>query len=113
MLPYLDDFFFVFESREQALAGAEWIRQVIAFLGLAWHPTKCEWEPTQSVQHLGITVIAAEGLFEVPREKLAKLKRLAVGLRITAKQCRRLVGKRDLAQLCGFAQSVKLALVPA
>ncbi|EFJ53196.1 hypothetical protein VOLCADRAFT_102804 [Volvox carteri f. nagariensis] len=66
-----------------------------------------------SVYHLGITVNTAEGLFEVPAGKLAKLRRLAVGLRVTAKKNRRLVQKRELAQLCGFAQSVKLALTPA
>ena len=113
VLPYLDDFLFVFASREQAVAGAAWIKEVISFLGLSWHPTKCVWDPVQSVQHLGLTINSMNGLFEVPKEKLAKLRRLAVGLRVTAKKNKRLVSKRDLAQLCGFAQSVKLALVPA
>ncbi|EFJ50361.1 hypothetical protein VOLCADRAFT_88894 [Volvox carteri f. nagariensis] len=62
---------------------------------------------------LNSQVNTAEGLFEVPAGKLAKLRRLAVGLRVTAKKNRRLVQKRELAQLCGFAQSVKLALTPA
>ena len=113
VLPYLDDFLFAFRSQAEAEAGAVWVRQVIEFLGLSCHPTKCVWEPSQSLQHLGLTVNSADGLFEVPKEKLAKLKRLAVGLRVTAKGNRRLVGKRDLAMLCGFAQSVKLALPPA
>ena len=52
-------------------------------------------------------------MFEVPAEKLSKLRRLAVSLRVTAKKNRRLISKRDLAKLCGFAQSVKLALTPA
>ncbi|GLC60878.1 hypothetical protein PLESTB_001686500 [Pleodorina starrii] len=113
VLPYLDDFLFVFASREQAELGARWVRESIEFLGLSCHPTKCQWEPSQSVYHLGITVNTADGLFEVPAEKLAKLRRLAVGLRVTAKKNRRLVQKRELAKLCGFAQSVKLALTPA
>ncbi|EFJ50369.1 hypothetical protein VOLCADRAFT_88909 [Volvox carteri f. nagariensis] len=47
------------------------------------------------------------------KQKLAKLRRLAIGLRITAKKNRRLVQKREPAKFCGFAQSVKLALTPA
>ena len=86
VLPYLDDFLFVFASREQAALGARWVRESIEFLGLSCHPTKCQWEPSQSVYHLGITVNTADGLFEVPAEKLAKLRRLAVGLRVTAKK---------------------------
>lgn len=113
VLPYLDDFLFLFATTAQARAGAAWIRDVVAFLGLSTHPTKCVWEPTQQVQHLGITVDTAEGLFVVPPEKLCKLRRMAVGLRVTAKAGRRLVSKRDLAKFCGFAQSVKLALPPA
>ncbi|GLI65770.1 hypothetical protein VaNZ11_009366, partial [Volvox africanus] len=113
VLPYLDDFLFVFSSKEQASLGARWVRETIEFLGLACHPTKCQWEPSQAVYHLGITVNTASGLFEVPKEKLSKLRRLAVGLRVTAKKNRRLVQKRELAKFCGFAQSVKLALTPA
>jgi hypothetical protein len=113
VLPYLDDFLFVFETEQQARLGAAWVRECIEFLGLSHHPTKCQWEPSQSVYHLGITINAAEGLFEVPAEKLSKLRRLAVSLRVTAKKNRRLISKRDLAKLCGFAQSVKLALTPA
>ena len=54
------------------------------------------------MHHLGITVNTAAGVFEVPREKLRKIRRLAV-----------LVLKRELAKFCGFAQSVKLAISPA
>ena len=64
------------------------------------------------MHHLGITVNTAAGVFEVPREKLRKIRRLAVDLRVTAKN-HRLVLKRELAKFCGFAQSVKLAISPA
>ena len=81
VLPYLDDFLFIFCSKEQAGAGAIWIKAVLDSLGLATNPKKCEWEPSQSVHHLGITVNTAAGGFEVPREKLRKIRRLAVDLR--------------------------------
>ena len=59
VLPYLDDFLFIFCSKEQAGAGAVWIKTVLDSLGLATNPKKCEWEPSQSVHHLGITVNTA------------------------------------------------------
>ena len=65
-------------------------------LGLATNPKKCEWEPSQSAHHLGITVNTAAGVFEVPREKLRKNRWLAVDLRVTAKKKHRLVLKREL-----------------
>ena len=113
VLPYLDDFLFVFSSREQALAGSVWVRDVLDFLGLSHHPRKCIWEPSQRLQHLGLVVDTELGTFEVPSDKLKKLKRMAIDLRVTAKKNRRLVLKSDLAKFCGFAQSVKLAIPPA
>ena len=112
-LPYLDDFLFVFSTKAQAVAGSVWIRDVLDFLGLSHHPRKCQWEPSQRVVHLGLIVDTSSGQFEVPGEKLAKLKRMAVDLRVTAKKNRRLVLKSELAKFCGFAQSVKLAVPPA
>jgi hypothetical protein len=46
---------------------------------MSFHPSKRVWDPVQSVQHLDTTVNTAAGLFEVPKEKLTKLKRLGVG----------------------------------
>ena len=65
------------------------------------------------MHHSGMTANTAAGVFEVPREKLRKIRRLAVDLRVTAKKKHRLVLKRELAKFCGFAQSVKLAISPA
>jgi Reverse transcriptase (RNA-dependent DNA polymerase)/DNA N-6-adenine-methyltransferase (Dam) len=113
VLPYLDDFLFVCKTEEQAKAAAVWVRTTIEFLGLSAHPKKCVWDPSQSLQHLGITINSRDGFFEVPTEKLAKLRRMAVDLKVTAKKTRRLVTKRDLAKFCGFAQSIKLAITPA
>ncbi|EFJ47702.1 hypothetical protein VOLCADRAFT_105017 [Volvox carteri f. nagariensis] len=63
VLPYLDDFLIMFTSEEQASFCACWVRESIEFLGLSCHPTKCQWEPSQSVYHLGITVNTAAGVF--------------------------------------------------
>ncbi|EFJ40952.1 hypothetical protein VOLCADRAFT_99195 [Volvox carteri f. nagariensis] len=92
----------MFTSQEQARFCARWVHEMIEFLGLSCHPTKCQWEPSQSVYHLGITVNTAAGVFEVPKQKLAKLWWLAIGLRITAKKNQRLVQKCELAKFCSL-----------
>jgi len=110
VLPYLDDYLFLFPDKETAHAGSQWIRDLLFWLGFTPHDKKCVWEPTQRVEHLGLIVDLQHGTFEVPAKKAARLVNLAKSLRITAtKQCR-LVSKQDLASFCGFAQSVKLAV---
>lgn len=113
VLPYLDDFLFVFPDQETAAAGAEWIQSIMYWLGFTPHPTKSVWEPTQRLEHLGLVVDLAQGTFCVPPAKVARLTRLARGIAIAAKQNKRRVPKRELAAFCGYAQSVRLAVMPA
>lgn len=113
VLPYLDDFLFVFPDRDTAAAGADWIRSLMYWLGFTPHPTKSIWEPVQQLEHLGLTVDLAAGTFSVPPAKLARLTRMARDIAVSAKLRRRLVPKRELASFCGFAQSVRLAVMPA
>lgn len=113
VLPYLDDFLFIFADSDSAAAGAAWIQSLMYWLGFTPHPTKSVWEPTQRLEHLGLTVDLAQGTFSVPPAKVARLTRLARGLTVSAKLNKRLVPKRDLAAFCGYAQSVRLAVMPA
>ncbi|WIA34613.1 hypothetical protein OEZ86_012932 [Tetradesmus obliquus] len=113
VLPYLDDFLFVFPDQETAAAGAEWIQSIMYWLGFTPHPTKSVWEPTQRLEHLGLVVDLAQGTFCVPPAKVARLTRLARGIAIAAKQNKRRAPKRELAAFCGYAQSVRLAVMPA
>eukprot|EP00878_Enallax_costatus_P026495 GHUV01028437.1.p2 GENE.GHUV01028437.1~~GHUV01028437.1.p2 ORF type:complete len:214 (+),score=32.88 GHUV01028437.1:753-1394(+) len=113
VLPYLDDFLLVFADQESAAAGAEWIRSLMYWLGFTPHPTKSVWQPTQQLEHLGLTVDLAAGTFSVPAAKVARLARMAKGLAISAKLNKRRVSKRELASFCGYAQSVRLAVMPA
>lgn len=113
VLPYLDDFLFVFPDNDSAAAGAEWIQSIMYWLGFTPHPTKSVWEPTQQLEHLGLTVDLAQGTFSVPPAKVARLTRLAKSIIISAKQNKRRVPKRELAAFCGYAQSVRLAVMPA
>ena len=54
MLPFCDDFLFLYGSRELALQGAEQVKRTLEFLGLEASPTKCCWVPTQQLEHLGL-----------------------------------------------------------
>jgi hypothetical protein len=89
VLPYLDDFLFLFKDKESAQAGSTWVHELLFWLGFTPHEKKCVWDPSTRVEHLGLTVDLAKGVFEVPAKKLARLANMAKGLRITAsKNCR-------------------------
>ena len=55
-LPYSDDYLFLFPSRAAALEGGEIVRRILDFLGLEPSATKCTWEPTQRLVHLGLEI---------------------------------------------------------
>jgi DNA N-6-adenine-methyltransferase (Dam)/Reverse transcriptase (RNA-dependent DNA polymerase) len=110
VLPYLDDFLFLFQDKESAAAGSTWVQSLLFWLGFTPHERKCVWEPSQRLEHLGLIVDLEKGVFEVPAKKLARLANMAKGLRITASKNCRLVKKQHLASFCGFAQSLRLAV---
>jgi hypothetical protein len=110
VLPYLDDFLFLFKDKEAAQAGSTWLQNLLFWLGFTPHDKKCEWKPSTRIEHLGLIVDLERGVFEVPAKKLARLANMATGLRITAAKNCRLVRKQELASFCGFAQSLRLAV---
>ena len=109
MLAYVDDFLALARTRAEAHACRERIAYVLDRLGLVRHPDKGYWEPTQRLEHLGLDVDTAEGMFRVPPAKLAGLMRQARDILATAARERRLVRVRTLASFVGYAQSVELA----
>ena len=108
-LPYVDDFLTICRSREDALRARRYAAEVMERLGISRHPDKGFWEPTQRLEHLGLDVDTAEGLFRVPPLKLTKLMEQARAIRALAARERRLVPARLLAGFIGYAQSVHLA----
>ena len=56
LLPYMDDFLACFSTREEALAGGLQLKKTCAWLGLSLSATKCHWEPTQTLDHLGLRI---------------------------------------------------------
>jgi len=52
----MDDFLFLFATRELARMGAAFIDATLTALGLKRSIKKSVWEPTQQLQHLGLLV---------------------------------------------------------
>ncbi len=113
VLPYLDDFLFIFSSHAKAQEGSAWLHALMYWLGFTPHPTKSIWEPSQHVEHLGLLVDFKSEQFGVPVAKVARARNMAKQLRIKASANKRLVSKKELASFSGFAQSLSLAVRPA
>ena len=109
ILPYMDDYLAFFPSREEALRGRRQIELTLEYLGLSRNPKKGDWEPTQRLNHLGLTVDTLRGVFMLPPAKEAKIKQMARGLKAQAFRNRRLLPARLIAQFTGLCQSVYLA----
>ena len=112
MLAYVDDFLVVARSRSLALRCRARVEAVLRLLGVQRNPTKGWWEPTQRLEHLGLEVDTAAGLFRIPPRKLLELEGQATRLRRQVMMTGR-VPVRQLASFVGFAQSVQLACPPA
>jgi biotin operon repressor len=109
VLPYVDDFLVMAATRAEALRCRQRVTEVLAALGIARHPEKAVWEPTQRLEHLGLDVDAREGLFRVPPRKLQGLMTQARSLICQAARSSRWLPARVLASFVGYAQSVELA----
>lgn len=113
ILPFVDDFLVVCSSVEEALQQRAFIDNLLQRLGLVRAPGKGQWEPVQTLTHLGLTVDTRLGLFIAPDKKLTALANLARQLLNTANAAARRVPARLLAQLAGKAQFLYLAIPPA
>jgi hypothetical protein len=113
VLPYMDDFLLLCRSYKEALEARSYVEALLDLLGLARNPKKGVWEPTQVLEHLGLGVDTARGLFFVTPKRLAKLTAASTDLLKWAARNRGLVPRRRLAGFVGLAQSLYLAVPPA
>ena len=108
-LPYMDDFLFLFATRELARMGAGFIDATLTALGLKRSIKKSVWEPTQQLQHLGLLVDFQRGLFLVPPAAVKSIQQQAKQLLISATDTTARVAVRRLAAFAGKVASVDLA----
>eukprot|EP00873_Tetraselmis_striata_P025279 jgi/Tetstr1/445543/TSEL_033317.t1 len=80
LLPYMDDFLFLADSREAALELRVRLSTLLDRLGLLRNPNKGVWEPTQVGPHLGLIIDPKRGEFRAPEEKLIALAKADAGV---------------------------------
>jgi hypothetical protein len=105
----MDNFLFLFATRELARMGAEFIDATLTALGLKRSIKKSVWEPRQQLQHLGLLVDFQRGLFLVPAAAVKSIQQQAKQLLISATDTTARVALRRLAAFAGKAASVDLA----
>eukprot|EP00873_Tetraselmis_striata_P038373 jgi/Tetstr1/458637/TSEL_004341.t1 len=113
LLPYMDDFLFLADSREAALGLRVRLNTLLDRLGLLRNPNKGVWEPTQVGPHLGLIVDLYRGEFRAPEEKLIALAKAASSLLGRAASNKRWLPARQLASFAGKVQFLYLAITPA
>jgi hypothetical protein len=110
VLPYVDDFLFVAPTLPAALALRDRVEALLSRLGLSRNTKKGVWEPTQSLEHLGMIVDLQRGMFIAPQSKLLGIAKLARDILCRAAARRRRVPVKTLATLAGQAQFLYLAI---
>jgi hypothetical protein len=113
ILPFVDDFLVIASSVPEALQQRAFVNDLLDRLGLLRAPDKGQWEPVQTLDHLGLTIDTRIGQFRAPAKKLDNLATLARQLLYTSNASARYVPARLLAQLAGKAQFLYLAIPPA
>jgi hypothetical protein len=110
VLPYMDDFLILCDTREAALEAREYVTAVLELLGLSRNEKKGVWDPTQALQHLGLGVDTAKGVFFVTPGRQAKVQRAAREILGVSGAAQSLIACRRLAGFVGLAQSLALAV---
>ena len=106
----MDDYLVVCKTYREALIARARVQEVLDELGLARHPTKAQWEPSQQIQHLGMHIDLRAGQFRAPEHRLIQINKLASSLLGRAMRQRRLLPARQLAKFTGLCQFLYLAI---
>ena len=107
-LQYLDDLLLFVRTP----ADVRTFRRKIEGLGFMAHPTKSKWTMGRRVTYLGIVIDLDLNRFELPREKIERLRQQAGDLLQRASK-HFFVPVRDLASFAGLANFAGLALPAA
>ena len=110
VLQSLDASLFLNQTTTGSMRDRKFVEDLFDGLGLRRKPGKGQWDPVQKLQHLGVTIDTAQGLFAVPEQKLDTIKAASSSLLRYASAHRRWVSKRKLANLAGMVISLSVAM---
>jgi hypothetical protein len=106
MVLYLDDGIIIGSSHLEVAEASRIIRQDLQNAGFIINEKKSRWEPCQHITWLGFILNAQDNLFEVPAEKMERI-RIGISKNLYYKQhC----GPRELAKTVGRLTSLYHAL---
>jgi hypothetical protein len=109
VLPYLDDFLFLFASQQEAAAARPQIDQDLSSLGLQRSVGKGVWEPSQLLTHLGVVLDLHSQTFKTDPNRLRRLEEMALVIARSPARHQRWCDRRLLKVFCGLAVSVLLS----
>ena len=114
VLPYMDDFLLIADTRAEALELREYTQAVLDILGLRRNPTKGSWDqPVQQIKHLGLGIDSKTATFYVTEDRLERVNTVGRSLLTRARTQKGKVPARQLASFTGLTQSLYLALPAA
>lgn len=105
----LDDFLLLFDSFAAAHQGVRYAKALLAYLGLKANEKKSSWEPSTKKMHLGLYVDTAKGVFEIPADKIDKIRGYAKLVLSEVGRNARWVPARMAARMAGLCLCVSLA----
>jgi hypothetical protein len=106
---FLDDFLMMFRPSRDAESSVLYVRALLKFLGLTANEKKSSWDLETRKLHLGLWVDTVRGIFEIPEERIARIKACAKQVLSEVGRHARFVPSKLVARLAGLSVCVSLA----
>lgn len=106
---FLDDFMLMFRPGSNAEKSVRYVRGLLKYLGLTANEKKSSWELETRKMHLGLWVDTSKGRFEIPEERIDRIKACAKHVLSEVCSGARLVPAKLVAKLAGLSVCVTLA----